>query len=87
MDLKNIQNEIDNLTKLKTSQEEILRVEKSINSTLLYSTKVRKTYTDAMKAATNSQRDLLDEEKIDFSQPDTGIIVTLPVSGTVGLRD
>ena len=32
-------------------------------------------------------KDLLDEEKIDFSQPDTGIIVTLPVSGTVGLRD
>jgi len=32
-------------------------------------------------------KDLLEEEEIDFSQPDTGLIITLPVSGTVGLRE
>jgi len=63
MDIKSIQNEIRELSRLRSTQENILRVEKNLNTLMLQGTNVRKRYTDAVSAAATAQRDLLDREE------------------------
>jgi hypothetical protein len=66
MDLSNLQNEIKALTQLKTAQENTLRVEKNLNNILLQGTNIRRKYTDALTAAAEAQKDILDKE-VDLS--------------------
>lgn len=62
-DLNSIDAEIKKLESLKTAKMSMLSVEKSINNALLYSTNMRKKYTDALSAAATVQRDLMDKEE------------------------
>jgi len=63
MNIKEIQDQIKELNRLKSTQENILRIEKNLNTLMLQGTNVRKRYTDAMSASATAQRDLLDKEE------------------------
>jgi hypothetical protein len=62
-DLRNIEAEIKNLENLKSTYNSLLTTEKNVNNAILYSTGVRKRYTDVLTAAADAQKDLLAKEE------------------------
>lgn len=62
-DLRNIEAEIKNLENLKNTYGSLLTTEKNVNNAILYSTGVRKRYTDVLTAAADAQKDLLAKEE------------------------
>lgn len=61
-DLNNIDAEIKRIEQLKQKYTSLLDVERSLNTSMLYSTGVRKKYTDALSAAATAQKDLMTRE-------------------------
>jgi len=62
-DLQNIEAEIKKLENLKNTYGSLLTTEKNVNNAILYSTGVRKRYTDVLTAAADAQKDLLAKEE------------------------
>ena len=61
-DLNSIDAEIKRIEQLKQKYTSLLEVERSLNTSMLYSTGVRKKYTDALSAAATAQKDLMNYE-------------------------
>ncbi len=62
-DLGNIDAEIKRINELKDKYQSLLSVEQEVNKSLIYSSGVRKKYTDALKAASEIQKDIVKKER------------------------
>lgn len=62
-DLSNIDAEMKRINELTDKYKSLLQIEREVNQTMLYSSGVRKKYSDALSAASEIQKDIIKQER------------------------